>query len=269
MSFNPEPAIYIALTLVGANLLHALVHGVLAKALSIRLDEISIFYFGRSTHKLRNTTVRVGWLPLGAYVAPRGMIAPEGEDAPTSAAADEYRSRPFWQRALFSLSGVFSLVFGVLFCVFLASPSHNFFTNLGEWSQQIRLFFEYLAWQRSPKDFIDALYSIGNRKLLFYTGASWLSVLASFGVLPTGVVGRAIWRFFGVYDTKPGAFFTAVLITAVTIAWAYTVLMMLLMIIKTYSLGYMLVFTLTFLLTSCACALVVRWVVQKFGKNAV
>ncbi len=269
MSFNPEPAIYIALTLVGANLLHALVHGVLAKALGIRLDEISVFYFGRSTHRLNNTTIRVGWLPLGAYVAPLGMIAPEGEAEPTPAAAYEYRSRPLWQRALFSLSGVFSLAFGVLFCVFLASPKHGFFVNLEEWSQQIRLFFDYLAWQRNPKDFIDALYSIGGRKLLFYTGASWLSMLAAFGLLPTGVVGRAIWRFFGFYETKFGAIITAIFITVTTIAWAYMVLMMLLMIVKTYSLLYMLIFALTFLLTSCACALVVRWVVQKFSKNAV
>ncbi|MEY4928049.1 MAG: hypothetical protein RI894_2485 [Bacteroidota bacterium] len=269
MSFNPEPAIYIALTLVGANLLHALVHGLLAKALGIRLDEISVFYFGRSTHKLNNTTVRVGWIPMGAYVAPVGMIPPEGESEPTPAAAYEYRSRPFWQRALFSLSGVASLVFGVFFCVFLASPSHHFFQSLGEWLQQMHLFFEYLMWKRSPKDFTDILYNLGARKLLFYTGASWLSMLAAFAVLPTGVVGRAIWRFFSVYETKFGAFLTGLILVIITLAWVYMLLMMLLMVLKIYSMLYMLFFLATFILTSCTCALVVRWIVRKLGKNTI
>ena len=267
MSYNPEPAIYIALTLIVANLLHTLVHGLFAKALGIRLDEISVFYFGRTTHKFRNTTLRVGWLPFGSYVAPVGVIPLAGDSEPTPAAAYEDRSRPAWQRALFSLSGVVSLCLCVLICVLLATPQHRFVDNMAEWSQQIRLFFDYLAWQRSPKDFVDTLYSIGARKLLFYTGASWLSLSASFAMLPTGVVGRAIWRFFGIYETRFGAFLTAVFLVASTILSLYLYLMMLLMVLKIFNLLYMLFFTLTFLLTCCSIALVLRWVVQKFAKN--
>ena len=267
-----EPAIYIALTLVAANILHALVHGVLAKAMGMRLDEVSVFYFNRTQHPIGNGILRVGLLPMGAYVAPAGLPIDEAMDAVLAKTAPqpyEYRSRPLWQRAIFSLSGVGSMAIGVLLCIKLANSQQSFALNFQDWLHQVRLFFEFMLWQRSPKDFVDALFAMGSRSLLFYTGASWLSLFLVSAIMPTGVVGRAMWRHLGIYDTKIGAAFTFVFLIATFTIWVYMMAMMAYMLVKIYSIGYLIVFILNFLATSFACALIVRWSANKLGKNAV
>lgn len=264
-----EPAVYIALTLVVANLLHALVHGGLAKALGIRLQEVSVFYFGRTHHNIGRGVLRVGWLPMGSYVAPVGIVSLDGESEPTAAQAYEYRSRPFWQRALFSLSGVASLTLGVVLCILLANPHQSFVANFMDWLTQMRLFFEYLAWQRAPSDFVNTLYHLSRRSLLLLTGASWLSINMFFALLPTGIVGRAVWRFLHIYDSRFGAAITLGLLIFSGGGWAYMLLMMLYMVIKVQTFPYLLIFVLNFLITSCLCALIVRWIAQKIGKNAL
>jgi hypothetical protein len=267
-----EPAIYIALTLVAANILHALVHGVLAKVMRMRLDEISIFYFGRTHHPIGKGVLRVGWLPFGAYVAPAGLPVDEAMDAElakTTPQPYEYRSRSLLQRVIFSLSGVGSMAIGVLLCIKLANPHQAFLLNFADWLQQVNLFIEFLTWHREPQPFLDALYTMGSRGLLFYTGASWLSLFLVSAMMPTGVVGRAIWRFLGIYESKIGAALTIIFITLVFLAWLYMILMMAYMIVKIYSIGYLIVFALNFLATSCTCALIIRWVANKLGKNAV
>jgi hypothetical protein len=267
-----EPAIYIALTLVGANLLHALVHGLLAKLMRMRLDEVSVFYFGRTHHPIGNGVLRVGWLPMGSYVAPAGLPIDEEMDAAlaqTPPQPYEYRSRPLWQRVIFSLSGLGSMAIGVLICIKLANSQQSFIANLYDWWSEVCLFLEYLAWKTPPQPFLDALYNIGSRSLLFYTGASWLSLLLLFAMLPTGVVGRAIWRFLGIYKSKFGAVLTLLILILSFFVWAYMILMMFYMLIKVYNLGYLILFLVNFLATSCACALVVRWIATKLGKNAV
>lgn len=267
-----EPAIYIALTLVAANILHALVHGILAKGMRMRIEEVSIFYFGRTHHPIGNGILRVGWLPLGAYVAPAGLPVDEAMDAAlakTTPQPYEYRSRPLWQRVIFSFSGVAIMAFSVLICIKLASSQQSFALNFQDWLTQVRLFFEFMVWQRSPKDFVEALFVMGSRSLLFYTGASWLSLFLFSAMMPTGVVGRAIWRFFGIYETKAGAALTFGFLIATFITWLYMMLMMAYMIIKIYTFGYLIVFILNFLATSFACALIIRWVANKLGKNAV
>jgi hypothetical protein len=271
LSLLHEPAIYIALTLVAANILHALVHGILAKAMRMRLDEVSIFYFGRTRHPIGNGILRVGWLPMGAYVAPAGLPVDaemDAELAKTKPQPYEYRSRPLWQRVVFSLSSVAIMAVSVLICIKLANSQQSFVLNFADWLQQVRLFFEFLLWQRNPKDFIDALFDMGSRSLLFYTGASWLSLFLFSALMPTGVVGRAIWRFFSIYETKAGAALTLGFLIATFTIWIYMMLMMAFMIIKIYSLGYLIVFILNFLATSFTCALIIRWGANKLGKNA-
>ena len=272
LSIISEPAIYIALTLVCANLLHLFVHGVLAMLLGIRIDEMSVFYFGRSHHRINNTAIRVGWLPLGSYVAPAGAMPPD-YDPEAAANLDtprefEYRSRPYWQRGLFSLAGVLSLAFGVIACILLANPHKNFIENCIEWWSQMRLFFGYLAWQISPKPFVDILYHLNSRELLLLTGASWLSLMMVGAILPTGVVGRAIWRFLHLYDNKFSALITGLFIAFVSLSWVYMAFMMCFMIIKVWNMASLLVFVLNFLVTSCFCTLIIRWVAHKIGKNA-
>jgi hypothetical protein len=266
-----EPAIYIALTLVLANLLHALVHGILAKVMGMRLDEVSVFYFNRTHHPIGNGVLRVGWLPMGAYVAPAGLPIDAAMDevlAKTTPQPYEYRSRPLWQRVIFSLSGVGSMAIGVLLCIKLANSQQSFVLNFQDWLQQVRLFFEFMLWQRNPKDFVDALFAMGSRSLLFYTGASWLSLFLVSAMMPTGVVGRAIWRFLGIYDTKIGAALTAIFLAFTFLIWLYMMAMMAFMLIKIYSIGYLILFILNFLATSFVCALIVRWSANKLGKNA-
>jgi regulator of sigma E protease len=92
-------------------LVHELGHFLAAKACKIRVLAFAIG-FGRTLFKWKrgDTEYRINAIPFGGYVQMAGENPSEGR----SGAADEYYSKPIWQRAAVALAGpVANLIFAV------------------------------------------------------------------------------------------------------------------------------------------------------------
>ncbi|TGE22968.1 RIP metalloprotease RseP [Hymenobacter metallicola] len=99
--------------------LHEFGHFAAAKYFKIRVDKFYIFFdflfpmpgvlnFALFKKKIGETEYGLGWFPLGGYVAIHGMID-ETTDADQLAAepqANEFRSKPAWQRLIVMLGGI-------------------------------------------------------------------------------------------------------------------------------------------------------------------
>ena len=266
MQIISEPAIYITLTLICACLLHVVVHSFMAGLLGIRLEEASLFYLRRTHHELGNVSYRVGFLPLGSYVTPAGMFA-ESPDTPRL--PDEYRSRPYWQRGLFSFSGVLSMAASVLLCLQLADVKKPYLQNCRTWWSAMKDFFGYLLCQTSPEAFTNKLSQLTRFELLFFTGASWLSLLLLTAILPTGTVGKAIFRYLRFYETRIGAAFSLGLLIVAFLMWSYILVMMCIMVITVYGFGMLVTMLINFLAVSLISSFIVRTIVDAYGRRVV
>ena len=99
--------------------LHEFGHFAFAKLFKIRVDKFYIFFdflfplphvanFALLKKKVGETEYGIGWFPLGGYVQIHGMVD-ETQDAEALAGepqADEFRSKPAWQRLLVMLGGI-------------------------------------------------------------------------------------------------------------------------------------------------------------------
>ncbi len=108
--------------------LHEFGHFAFAKLFKIRVDKFYIFFdflfplpnvanFALLKKKVGETEYGIGWFPLGGYVQIHGMVD-ETQDANALAGppqADEFRSKPAWQRLLVMLGGIImNVLTGVL-----------------------------------------------------------------------------------------------------------------------------------------------------------
>jgi len=105
---------------------HELGHFLAAKMFGMRVHKFYIFFdaWGKklwSTTK-KGTEYGIGWLPLGGYVKIYGMID-ESMDKEAIAAepqANEFRSKPAWQRLIVMLGGIiFNIILGVIIFTFV------------------------------------------------------------------------------------------------------------------------------------------------------
>jgi regulator of sigma E protease len=108
--------------------LHEFGHFAFAKLFKIRVDKFYIFFdflfplphvanFALLKKKVGETEYGIGWFPLGGYVQIHGMVD-ETQDAAALASepqADEFRSKPAWQRLLVMLGGILmNVITGVI-----------------------------------------------------------------------------------------------------------------------------------------------------------
>lgn len=92
-------------------LLHELGHFVAAKFFKTRVDKFYLFFnpwFSLFKVKKGETEYGIGWLPLGGYVKIGGMIDESMDIAQMKMPpkANEFRSKPTWQRLIIILAGV-------------------------------------------------------------------------------------------------------------------------------------------------------------------
>lgn len=92
-------------------LLHELGHFLAAKYFKTRVDKFYLFFnpwFSLFKVKKGETEYGIGWLPLGGYVKIGGMIDESMDTVQMQMLpkADEFRSKPTWQRLIIILAGV-------------------------------------------------------------------------------------------------------------------------------------------------------------------
>lgn len=92
-------------------LLHEMGHFLTAKFFKTRVDKFYLFFnpwFSLFKIKKGETEYGIGWLPLGGYVKIAGMIdeSMDKEQMKKPPQADEFRSKPAWQRLIIILAGV-------------------------------------------------------------------------------------------------------------------------------------------------------------------
>ena len=117
-----------------AVLIHEFGHFIAARLLGMRVEAFSIF-FGKPVwkKKIGECEYRIGWIPLGGYVAlpdldPDGVKALEGSNGETAATADV----PAWKKILVAVAGPLgNIVLAVaLACMLAAMPGAKFGTTL-------------------------------------------------------------------------------------------------------------------------------------------
>jgi regulator of sigma E protease len=103
-------------------LVHEFGHFAVAKLCGVRVETFSIG-FGKRIFGIRYgaTDYRISILPLGGYVKMAGEMG--GENA--SGAADEFTSKPRWQRVLIALAGPFSNFLLSFFLLTLVAHYHH------------------------------------------------------------------------------------------------------------------------------------------------
>lgn len=259
--FN-EPAIYIALTLAGASIAQVIIFYLFAKILGIQLEEIGIFFFGRTDYRIKRTDITIGWLALGGYVKPQK----HDDDAPTTDPED-YNSHPHWKRALFSASSTLSLLFVVLLCLLLANPAKPFMANVQGWLSEMGLFISYLVGGTDPNGFIDALWHLSSRELLFLTAASWLAIPILNDISPAGQMGRAILNYFKVYDSTIGASLVGLIVVGITLFWVYLFFMVGRMVVITKGWDMLGIILFDFVFLSVVFSLVLRGIFSFWSQS--
>lgn len=114
--------------------LHELGHFAFARLYGIRVDKFYIFFdflfpistkrtFALFKKKIGATEYGLGWLPLGGYVKIHGMVdeTQQGSSLERLPQADDFRSKPAWQRLLVMAGGVMvNLVTGITIFAALA-----------------------------------------------------------------------------------------------------------------------------------------------------
>lgn len=94
--------------------IHELGHFLFARLFGMKVNKFYLFFdaYGYSLFKFKSsrtgTVYGLGWLPFGGYCKIAGMIDESylTEGKPKEAEADEFRSKPAWQRLLVMLGGV-------------------------------------------------------------------------------------------------------------------------------------------------------------------
>ncbi|OYT12570.1 MAG: RIP metalloprotease RseP [Bacteroidetes bacterium 4572_112] len=106
--------------------LHELGHFLAARAFGIRVEKFYLFFDAWGvklfSFKKGDTEYGIGWLPLGGYVKIAGMVdeSMDKEAMKLPPKADEFRSKPAWQRLIVMIGGVVvNFILGVVILAFI------------------------------------------------------------------------------------------------------------------------------------------------------
>src|SRR5579863_5693257 len=85
--------------------LHEAGHFVAAKAVGMRVERFSLFFWKAASFTRGETEYQIGWLPLGGYVKITGMTPDEVAGLSPELAARAYYNKAPWKRIVVILAG--------------------------------------------------------------------------------------------------------------------------------------------------------------------
>ena len=135
-----ETILAFLIALVILVVIHELGHFFVAKLFSVRVDEFGVGYPPRAKKLFtwKGTLFTLNWLPFGGFVKIFGEDVPEGGTISEEDRKHSFLYKPFWQRALIVIAGVFSNVI-LAMVLYTASFAIGFLGSQSDYAHSVAL----------------------------------------------------------------------------------------------------------------------------------